>query len=240
MGEKSIHDHHRERMYERVRKNGFEGFSDHEVLEYMLYFALPRIDTNPLAHALIDHFGGYAQVLEASEEELRAVPGIGPASARLIHSILMFSRHYQISKTRSFKQLDSCEKLVEYCVPLFHGITNERIYIIMMDDRLKLLGTVLLGEGAANSVDVPSRKLVDIALRYGATNVVLAHNHPGGFALPSQADIRTTQNLKFALKTMGIDLVDHIIVAQDEGTSMLSSSRMPDMPSISMSANFLG
>ena len=81
MGEKSIHDHHRERMYERVRKNGFEGFSDHEVLEYMLYFALPRIDTNPLAHALIDHFGGYAQVLEASEEELRAVPGIGPASA---------------------------------------------------------------------------------------------------------------------------------------------------------------
>ena len=112
MGEKSIHDHHRERMYERVRKNGFEGFSDHEVLEYMLYFALPRIDTNPLAHALIDHFGGYAQVLEASEEELRAVPGIGPASARLIHSILMFSRHYQISKTRFFKQLDSCEKRV--------------------------------------------------------------------------------------------------------------------------------
>ena len=152
----------------------------------------------------------------------------------------MFSRHYQISKTRSFKQLDSCEKLVEYCILLFHGITNERIYLIMMDDRLKLLGTVLLGEGAANSVDVPSRKLVDIALRYGATNVVLAHNHPGGFALPSQADIRTTQNLKFALKTMGIDLVDHIIVAQDEGTSMLSSSRMPDMPGISMSANFLG
>ena len=77
---------------------------------------------------------------------------------------------------------------MEYCIPLFHGITNERIYLIMMDDRLKLLGTVMLGEGAANSVDVPSRKLVDTALRYGATNVVLAHNHPGGFALPSQAD----------------------------------------------------
>ena len=105
----SIHEEHRARMQERVARDGLTSLAAHEVLEYLLYFSIPRRDTNPLAHRLIQHFGGFCQVLDASEEELMQVQGIGPASARLLHSFRDVARFYQIQSTRN--TLFSCATL---------------------------------------------------------------------------------------------------------------------------------
>ena len=105
----SIHEEHRARMQERVARDGLTSLAAHEVLEYLLYFSIPRRDTNPLAHRLIQHFGGFCQVLDASEEEVMQVRGIGPASARLLHSFRDVARFYQIQKHRN--TLFSCATL---------------------------------------------------------------------------------------------------------------------------------
>lgn len=227
MAEKPLHSDHRSRMHKRVAENGFEGFADHEVLEYLLYFALPRVDTNPIAHRLMDRFGSFEQVMEAGEEELLKVKGVGPASARLIKTVMMTGHHYQKSKNKNAKFLNSPEKLIDYCVHLFHALTEERLYAIFMDDSYRLLRTVLIAEGEANAVAVSSRKIVRLALSHNATTVVLTHNHPKGLPIASQADKRTTAAIKTALAMVDITLCDHIIVADGEGASMNESQRMP-------------
>ncbi len=106
--DEQLHQDHRARMHQRVKNSGMDDFADHEVLEYLLYFAIPRRDTNPIAHRLLKKFGSFARVLEASEEELCQVEGIGPNSARLLRAVLLVDRHYQNSRRRKVRQLASC------------------------------------------------------------------------------------------------------------------------------------
>lgn len=131
----SIHEEHRARMQERVARDGLTSLAAHEVLEYLLYFSIPRRDTNPLAHRLIQHFGGFCQVLDASEEELMQVQGIGPASARLLHSFRDVARFYQIQKHKEHPvQLRNAEMCCEYIRPLFNDPKREEFYMIAMND----------------------------------------------------------------------------------------------------------
>ena len=138
----SIHEEHRARMQERVARDGLTSLAAHEVLEYLLYFSIPRRDTNPLAHRLIQHFGGFCQVLDASEEELMQVQGIGPASARLLHSFRDVARFYQIQKHKEHPvQLRNAEMCCEYIRPLFSEPKREEFYMIAMnDDYLHCIG----------------------------------------------------------------------------------------------------
>lgn len=225
-----LHQDHRARMHQRVKNSGMDDFADHEVLEYLLYFAIPRRDTNPIAHRLLKKFGSFARVLEASEEELCQVEGIGPNSARLLRAVLLVDRHYQNSRRRKVRQLASCSDVVDYCVPLFHGVNHEVVYMIGVDDGLKVLQTVKLAEGVVNQVHIPIRKVVQTALSMGATGVILTHNHPAGVALPSREDMLTTRSILDALKMVDVQLIDHVIVADGEGTSMLDNHRMPQPP----------
>ena len=227
--DEQLHQDHRARMHQRVKNSGMDDFADHEVLEYLLYFAIPRRDTNPIAHRLLKKFGSFARVLEASEEELCQVEGIGPNSARLLRAVLLVDRHYQNSRRRKVRQLASCSDVVDYCVPLFHGVNHEVVYMIGVDDGLKVLQTVKLAEGVVNQVHIPIRKVVQTALSMGATGVILTHNHPAG-ALPSHEDMLTTRSILDALKMVDVQLIDHVIVADGEGTSMLDNHRMPQPP----------
>ena len=112
--ERPIHENHRARMQERVAHNGMESLAEHEVLEYMLYLAIPRQDTNPLAHRLIDHFGSFCRVMEATPQELMQVKGVGPRSAQLISDIMEVGRYYAVKKRKKQATLDTTANAIEY------------------------------------------------------------------------------------------------------------------------------
>ena len=224
-----IHKDHRKRMYKRFEQNGFDGFAEHEVLEFLLFFAIPRGDVNPIAHRLIERFGSFAGVLEASEQDLLQVEGIGPASARLLTSVMEASRFYQISRVNLPQQFRSLDEIGEYIKTYFYGIQNERIYALFLDDRNAPIAVQKIAEGSVNETVCSKRELVRRAVRLGATQLVLAHNHPQGMALPSPEDMAFTQELIRMLESVGVNFLDHIICdGRGEWTSMRQSRRLRD------------
>lgn len=227
MSGEELHKNHRQRMYQKVEEYGLESLPAHEVLEYLLFFAIPRCNTNPIAHRLLERFGDFCQVLEASPDELAQVEGMGPASARFLHSLLQVSRYYQMEKRRQTKQLKTEEQAIEYVKPLFIGEREEVLYAVILDDKGTILRTRQVGRGVANAVEVSAGRLAKTALMAGGTSVILAHNHPAGLPIPSSEDIITTGKMVKALGILGIDLIDHIVVAGQEATSMVQRQCMP-------------
>lgn len=227
---KNIHTDHRERLHRRFLENGFRGLAGHEALEYMLTFSIPRKDVNPLAHRLIDHFGDFCRVLEASEAELQEVEGVGPATARLLAMVMEASRYYQHTRSAAPRTFEKMEQIAEFVVPLFHGARVEQVYGLYFDDRNSLIKWERLAEGGSNESAVSPRALAQRAVRLGATQVVLAHNHPGGLALPSQADLDFTASVGKVLYPLGIRLLDHIIVdSEGDYLSMEQTRRLPEL-----------
>ena len=166
--EKPLHADHRARMQQRVRRDGLASLAAHEVLEYLLFFSIPRQDTNPIAHRLIRHFGSYCNVLDATEEELLKVEGVGPASARLIASIRKFEQVYQLQQRRGrARPLRTEADRIEYVSPLFLSEREEKCYLITMNDQCLPLREVLVSEGVPNHTGIDSRKLARAAVASG-------------------------------------------------------------------------
>ena len=224
----SIHKDHRQRVRERYLKEGLDGFSEVQVLELLLFYVIPRQDTNPIAHRLIDRFGSLHQVLEAPVEELEKVEGIGPNAALLLSLITAVARVYAVNRTEKQKILRTIEDCGEYLKSFFIGRRSEMVYLLCLDAKCKVLGCREIGEGSVNSANVPIRRIVETALGLNATSVVLAHNHPSGIALPSGEDVLTTHRVAAALRTVDIVLVDHIVVADDDYVSMVQSGHRFD------------
>lgn len=216
----SIHDGHRQRVKDRFCKEGLDCFEEHQVLELLLFYCIPRADTNPLAHRLIDHFGSLVKVLEAPVEELEKVPGIGHNAAVFLSLVTAAGRYYQINCASRNEALKTVEECGKYLLPLFYGRRNEMVYLLCLDAKCKVLSCKMLGEGSVNSAGVPIRRIVETALAANASAVVLAHNHPSGLAFPSEADIQTTHRVAVALDAVEIMLLDHIVVADDDYVSM--------------------
>lgn len=219
----SIHDGHRARLKERFRQEGLDNFSDVQVLELLLFYAIPRQDTNPIAHALLDHFGTLSQVLEAPAEELEKVPGIGANAATLLNLATALGRYYLVNRSSQNVILNTIEKCGEYLMPFFFGRRNETVFLLCLDAKCKVLCCKEVGEGSVNSANVPIRRIVETALGANATTVILAHNHPSGLALPSGDDVQTTRKVAAALSTVEVNLADHIVVADDDYVSMVQS-----------------
>lgn len=219
----SIHTGHRQRLKERFLKEGLDHFDEHQVLELLLFYCIPRIDTNPLAHALLERFGSLAQVLEAPVEELEKVPGIGSNAATFLSLTTAVGRYYLVNRSIQTVILPTIEKCGAYLQPFFYGRRNETVYMLCLDAKCKVLCCKEVGEGSVNSAGVPIRRIVEIALGANATSVILAHNHPSGFALPSGEDVQTTRRIAAALDAVEIELVDHIVVADEDYVSMAQS-----------------
>ena len=219
----SIHDGHRQRLKNRFRQEGLDGFDEVNVLELLLFYAIPQKDTNPIAHRLLDRFGSLAHVLEATPEELEKVPGIGDNAATLVTLTTALARYYMVNRTARSMVLASTEQCGDYLLPYFIGRRNETVFILCLDAKCKVLGCKEVGEGSVNSASVPIRRIVEMALGMNATTVVLAHNHPSGLALPSGDDVQTTRRLAAALDGVDITLADHIIVADDDYVSLAQS-----------------
>lgn len=215
-----IHDGHRGRMKKMFLGNGIDSFADHNVLELLLFYSVPRGDVNPLAHELLNRFGTLAAVFDAPIEELMRVPGVGESTATLIKLVPQISRRYLISRTQENLILNSPISAGEFLLPHFHGETEEVVYMLCLDAKCKVINCSFLGRGSVNSVNVSIRKIVETALLYNATSVILAHNHTSGIALPSQEDEETTLRVMEALKMIDIVLMDHIVVADDDFVSM--------------------
>ena len=219
----SIHDGHRERVKKRYKEEGLDGFAPHQVLEMILFYCIPRQDTNPLAHRLLERFGTVDGVLRASPKELKKVEGVSDGIAMYLSLFLSLDRYCQMEKTQDAKILKSVEDCGYYLLPRFDNLPRETVYLLCMDAKCKVLCCKKLGEGSVNSAAVPIRRIVELALEESASVVVLAHNHPSGVAVPSGDDVQTTRRLAVALDAVGVELLDHIIVAEGEFVSLLQS-----------------
>lgn len=220
----SFHNGHRDRMRNRFLEQGLDGFDEHQVLEMLLYYSIPRIDTNELAHALIKKFGSLSRVMEAPVSQLAEVPGIGMNTATLISFVSAMNRFCMISKAKEgVTILDSVASCAEYLRPHFLNQRNEVVFMMCLDAKHKLLSCKMLGEGSINSANISSRKIVETAVQENATFLLLAHNHPSGLALPSPEDVQTTKLLAKTLKAMEIVLVDHLVFSDDDFVSIASS-----------------
>ena len=218
----NIHQGHREKMRQRFLKSGLEGFADHEALELLLYYAIPRRDTNPIAHRLIERYGSLLAVLTAPVEDLRKVEGVGESAAVLLKVAGQIGTRARLAEAEQNRPLSSVETVGAYLLERFAGETHEVVYQLL-DRKCKLLACKRLGEGGIASSGLDIRKLMENAILTSASTVILAHNHPSGVALPSDDDCAATEAARRALDTIGVTLADHIIVADDDFVSMAQS-----------------
>ncbi len=216
------HAGHRERLRQRYQAGGLSAFADHEILELLLTFAIPRVNTNDTAHLLIDRFGSLNGVLEATQEELEQVQGIGRQASTLLSMMLPLMRKYERGRLMPRARLESYADIAEYCKTLFLGKGQEEFYLISLDAEMKLLAVKCLGQGTPTEVPVLPQAVLREALRSNAVGAVLAHNHPSGRAEPSQEDVTLTQTLQQLLQSAGIRLYDHVIVSGGEAYSFFS------------------
>lgn len=206
------HTGHRERLRDRFCRSGLEALADHEKLELLLTYAIPRKDTKPAAYALINRFGSLHAVLQADTEDLIHVEGIGPSAAVLISMMLPLFRAYRMSAEKETHCIRDTRQAVCCCEALLEGETVEKFYVICLNASLEKINTVLIAQGDVTEVRVYMRHLVSALTQCGAACAIIAHNHPGGIPQPSEADIRLTQNIETVLGGMEIRLLDHIIV----------------------------
>lgn len=218
----SIHDGHRGRMKEEFLARP-DSFPDHKLLELLLFYANPRGDTNPLAHALMERFGSLAGVLDALPEELQKVPGVGGHAVTLLKAVKETSGRYLTARARADEVVTGSVGAYRILRPYFFGARAERVYLLCMDGKGKNLGVRLIAEGNVNAAEVTTRGVVEAALSLNATQVILAHNHVSGLALPSEEDRATTCYLAKVLGTVGVTLADHLIMVDDDMVSLRES-----------------
>lgn len=220
-----VHDGHRQRKKEQFRDDGLRSFADHEVLELLLYYAIPRKNTNEIAHRLLKRFGTLDQVVHAPLKELKQIEGVGVNAALLLQLIPAVNQ--RIARSEKVDEiLNSVEKSGQYFMRLFRGERREVIYMVCLDQKCKVLSCCRLAEGDVNVAPLSIRQAAERALTSNASMVQLAHNHPSGIALPSEEDIYVTRMIKEILHPLNIRLTDHIVVADGDFVSMRDSGML--------------
>ena len=211
----SPHQGHRARMRERLAATSPAGFADHELLEMLLYYTNARGDTNEIAHSLIEAFGSIEGILDADRDRLLSVWGIGEQSTVLLTLLGELSRRYlaqKITDTPSEKDmLDTPDRIAKFLAPRFVGATKEIALALLLDNSMRPIDCFPVGEGTVSGVSLSTRAVAERAYTKHAAAVVLAHNHPGGVAVPSSDDVITTKRIKEALNLLGVPLIEHFV-----------------------------
>ncbi len=222
----SVHEGHRKRVKNKLLRHGIDCFEAHEALELLLFYAIPQGDVNPLAHELINTFGGLDRVFEADPAELLKVKGVGEHTAVLIKLVMGLIKEYGRQKTQPRLSLASPSDAVDYAVSMFTGETVEKCYLMSFDSKLRLISCDLVSQGSGHGTGIVIKQVAEIAARHRASSVIMVHNHPDGLLVPSAADNEATKKVFRALGAIGIELVDHIIVSQGKALSFTQSGVM--------------
>ena len=219
-----IHDGHRERLKKRFLEHGLEGFNEVNTLELLLFYAIPRQDTNVLAHRLLERFGTLEAVFSASVRQLTEVEGIGPNTALLISLVPQIQKRRSVIEVQDMKWIRSTADAGKYLIPQLIYEKDEKALLVCLDSHGRIITTVTLNNGVVNEVELNVRKIVETALKYRASSVILAHNHPDGIALPSYEDEIATRKIMNALNLVNITLKDHLVIAGDDYISFADSN----------------
>jgi DNA repair protein RadC len=206
---------HRERVRKRFLQQGLGGFQDYEALELLLLFVARQKDMKPVAKALIEQFGSFKDVLDASPEELEGVDGVGPMAVTLIHLVKQAAARYLQQTSQARFSPDSPEALIQYCIVSMGAEPDEKFRVICLDGNFAIVDERDVAEGTVDQATVYPRKVMEIALAAKATTLVFVHNHPDGNVEPSEFDRTLTRGLVLAAKTMNISVYEHIIVSRD-------------------------
>lgn len=213
MDDKELHYRHRQRVKKRYIKEGLDGFAEHEVLEFLLFYALNRCDTNEIAHKLLNRFGSLSAVLDADISELKKVEGIGDHSAILMNFLPKLMRRYNLDKINSRERFKSMDAVGEYLVNHFIGSVREETDILLFDSAMKLCSHITLAKGSFETSVTDAGVIADLVFSNHASAFVLAHNHPSGNTEPSDNDLLITRELYNIFKPLNIQMLEHMIVS---------------------------
>jgi DNA repair protein RadC len=226
----SIHSGHRQRVKTEFIARGLEGWSDYRVLELLLFYAIPQGDVNELAHTLVERFGSLAGVLDASPDELQKVPGLGEHTAVLLKLIPALGGRYLQERSALNQRIDTPEEAAVVLAPYFYGARNEKICLLCLDSKRKLLGVRQVAEGSIYACDINIRRIVEEAMGLRASGLYLAHNHISGLAFPSAEDWKATDTIRAALSGVGLELIDHLIFVDGDAVSLNQSESRGQRP----------
>lgn len=223
---KNLHDEHRKRVREELKNNTLnENSEPHKILEMLLFYSIPRCDTNEMAHMLLEEFGTIQAVLEADVEDLMKIKGIGENSALFFKLVKILAARYVLDKKGTKHSFAKIGELYEYLVNSHLTSSNEIIRLTSLDGKGAVIATDILNEGDVTSVTVPTRKVIEIVLKRKAVYAVLSHNHPNGNAIPSLEDVSVTREISEVLRKINVRLLDHIVIAGGDYVSMRQSSQ---------------
>ena len=211
---------HRARLRKRLLDGGAEALADYEVLEYLLFAANPRGDTKPLAKALLARFGHLNAVLNAEPGALRQVKGVGETGAAALKAVALAARRMARGEVEQKPVLGSWQALLDYLTIDMAHLTVERVRVLYLDVRNRLIMDHHLGDGSIDEAAIHPREVVKRALDLGASALILVHNHPSGNPEPSRADIQITQRIAEAGRLLGIVVHDHVIVGREGHVSL--------------------
>lgn len=228
--EKDIHKNHRNRMYNSFLSGGFSSFSEIQKLEYLLFFAIPRKDVNPLAHKLIGEFGSIDKVLAASYEDLLKVDGVGKHTALFLCTINEVRN--EIHAGNNTLTLNGSKESCEYCYKLLRHSQVEEFYVICLTASNKIIKTIKLATGSAHKVDVSIREIMKLAFKHQASKIIIAHNHPSGKLVFSDEDLNLTLNIISSCVLNDIMFLDHVLVTATQTMSLVEARYIDAMLNI--------
>lgn len=224
--QENAHSGHRNRVRKQfLNEQSFDNFHDHNILEMLLFYSIPRADTNELAHRLIDTFGSLNGVFDAPYGALRTVEGVGEQTAVLIKMIPALTKRYLDGKVSDMKHIGTTEDAVKFIKPKFTSLNNEEIIMVCMNNTGKILNTVIIGKGGSSFTEIDTRKLLHEVIVSNASQVIIAHNHPGGICAPSKEDLDVTHTIAKLLGGINARLSNHIIFTDDDYYSFASSPK---------------
>lgn len=211
---------HRKRLRERFMSSGADALADYELMELVLFRALPRSDTKPLAKTLIDRFGSFAEVISAPPSRLQEVKGVGETVTTELKLIQAASLRLQQSSILDKTPLQSWSQLIAYCRSSMAYKETEQFRILFMDKKNILIADEVQQEGTVDHTPVYTREVIKRALELSASAIILVHNHPSGDVTPSRADINMTKQIIEAAEKLNITVHDHLIIGREGHASL--------------------
>ena len=219
----NYHAQHRQRVRNRFHSEGLDSFEEHQVLEMLLFYGIPRIDTNEIAHRLVEKFGSFRGVMDAEYEELLEIEGIGEQAATLIKFSAALARRYALSEFPKGTRYTTVESVGKYFVAKFMGEQTEKTYAMLINGKSEMIDCTLITTGTFSENTAAPQAIISAAMKNKAYGVVLAHNHPTGLAIPSASDIEFTAQIDYFCSQVGVCLLEHVVVAENSFAPFMRS-----------------